>query len=321
MVQGTDPDDERCRCLSNTEISRDAVKKEFLKLLEVDEEFRLAVAAKLGLLEILTEIRRLREDFDKLYRKSLEHDKRFEAIERKLLEHDKRFEVIEKKLLEHDKHFEAIERKLLEHDKRFEVIERKLLEHDKRFEAIEKKLLEHDKRFEEFNKRFEAIERKLLEHDRRFEAIERRLEEHDRKFNQILEEIKKIWEAIAELNRRLSRVEDAVGALAESTYAKFTLDALVSECGVSNERIISWHRNIEVDGEEINLLLVTERRVFVVEVKVRPRHADVGALLSKAEIVSRRYPDKKVVAVLTGTRIGMEVASYAVGKGVRVLSW
>ena len=62
------------------------MKREFLKLLETDEEFRLAVAAKLGLLEILNELKKLREDFNKLYEKNLEHDKRFEAIEKKLEE-------------------------------------------------------------------------------------------------------------------------------------------------------------------------------------------------------------------------------------------
>ncbi len=63
-------------------------KERFLRTLEVDEEFRLVVAAKLGLLEILNELKRLREDFNKLYQKSLEHDKRFEEMNR-------RFEAIE----------------------------------------------------------------------------------------------------------------------------------------------------------------------------------------------------------------------------------
>jgi len=299
------------------------LKREFLKLLEEDEEFRLAVAAKLGLLEILNELRRLRED---LNRHMVESSKRFEVIESELKklredfnkhiqESSKRFEAIERKLLEHDKRFEAIERKLLEHDKRFEVLEKKLLEHDKRFEAIERKLLEHDRRFE-------AIERKLLEHDKRFEAIERRLEEHDRKFNEIIEQIKKIWEVLADHSRRLANLEDALGALTESTYAKFTLDAIMYECSAQNDKVVSWQRNARVDEEDIDLLVVTEKRVYVVEVKVRPKHADVGRVLAKAELVkSKLFPDKEVIPVLTGTRIGSEIVSYAVGKGVRVLSW
>ncbi|RLG77060.1 MAG: hypothetical protein DRO12_03175 [Thermoprotei archaeon] len=259
-------------------------------------------------------MKKLREDFNKLYQKSLEHDRRFEEV-------NKRLEVIERKLLEHDRRFETIEKKLLEHDKRFEAIEKKLLEHDKRFEVIEKKLLEHDKRFE-------AIERKLLEHNRRFEVIEKRLEEHDRKFNEILEEIKKIWEvltehsrSLSELNRRLSNVEDVLGALTESTYAKFTLDTIAYECSVTDDRIISWQRNTGVDSEEIDLLIITQKRVYVVEVKVRPKHSDASRLLAKAEVVKKRFPDKEVIPILAGTHIGSEVANYATSKGIRVYSW
>jgi len=52
-------------------VDAENLKKEFLKLLDSDEEFRLAVAGKVGLLEILVELRRLREDFNRLYAKGL----------------------------------------------------------------------------------------------------------------------------------------------------------------------------------------------------------------------------------------------------------
>ncbi len=83
----------------------DELRRRLLRLLLEDGEFRLAVAGAIGLGEVLEELRWLR-------RKSLEHDKRFEAIERKLLEHDKRLEAIEKKLLEYDKRFDEMNRRL-----------------------------------------------------------------------------------------------------------------------------------------------------------------------------------------------------------------
>jgi len=102
--------------------------------LEEDEEFRYAIAGKLGILEILRRLDRIEEELRKLWLKSLEHDKRFEEM-------NKRFEAIEKKLLKHDKRFEAIERRLLEYDKRFETIEKKLLEHDEKFKEMHKEVL------------------------------------------------------------------------------------------------------------------------------------------------------------------------------------
>ncbi len=231
------------------------LKSVLLKLLEEDEEFRYVVAAKIGLLEILEELKRLREDFNKLYQKSLEHDKRFEAIERKLLEHDKRFEVIEKKLFEYDKRFEAVEKKLLEHDKRFETIEQKLLEHDKRFE---------------------------------------------------------------EMNRRISRIELELGALSESFYCRSLWEDLREELASRGEKIIRRERNAVVEGREIDLLIETDRAVYVVEIKVKPNHEDVDELLAKAEAVAKRYPQKKVVPILAGALIGKEIVSYAEGKGVKI---
>ena len=316
-------------------LSERELREKLLKLLREDEEFRYAVAGAVGLAEILSELRDLRarmleqsRRLEAIEKKLLEHDKRFEVIEKKLLEYDKRFEAIERKLLEHDKRFEAIERKLLEHDKRLEAIERKLLEHDKRFEAIERKLLEHDKRLEliekkllEHDKRCEIIERKLLEHDKRFEALERKLLEHDRKFEAIAEELKRLWTSVLELNRRVSRVEDSLGALSESVYAKFILDMIMYELAGRGERLVRWERNARVDGEDIDLLVVGESSVYVVEVKVKPRPRDVGALLVKAEIVAKHYPGKSVHPILTGTRIGGEVVETAASKGVRVVAW
>ena len=40
-------------------------KRRFLKVLEEDEEFKMAVAGTIGLGEILEELKRLREDFEK----------------------------------------------------------------------------------------------------------------------------------------------------------------------------------------------------------------------------------------------------------------
>ncbi len=254
------------------------------------------------------------EEFKKTFLDLLKKDEEFRLAVAGLIGLDAILNELKKlheKSLEHDKRFEIIEKKLLEHDKRFEAIEKKLLEHDKRFEAIEKKLVEHDKRLE-------AIEKKLLEHDKRFEAIEKKLLEHDEKFREILEEIRKIWEKIAELNRRLSHVEDNIGALTEAMLSWFTASDL-KDLLDRDEFIVSKIRNARVNEEDIDLLIVTNKRVFVVEIKVRPRHKDVGALLAKGDLVSKMYPGKRIELVLAGTRVGGEILEYAESKGIRTL--
>ncbi|OYT28565.1 MAG: hypothetical protein B6U94_08385 [Thermofilum sp. ex4484_79] len=69
------------------------------------------------------------------------------------------------------------------------------------------------------------------------------------------------------------------------------------------------------------MLIETDRAVYVVEVKVKPRHEDMGRLLSKADVVAGHYPGLRVVPILTGVLIGADVRKYAELKGVEVYSY
>ena len=219
-------------------------KRRFLRALEEDEEFRLAVAGLIGLREILEELRLL-------HRKSLEHDKRFEALERKLFEHDKRFEAIEQKLLEHDDKFQAVLKEM----------------------------------------------------------------------RRLWEEVERVWRELKEMNRRLSSLELTMGALAESSYSRLIWEELREEIEDRGERLLQRRRSARLNGEDIDLLVVTDKTVYIVEVKVKPRHSDVAALLAKAELAAGRYPGKRVVPVLSGALIGAEIENYALQKGVKIYNY
>jgi hypothetical protein len=104
------------------------LKEEFLKLLEEDKEFRLAVAGLIGLDTIINELKKFREDF--LTFVNIQ-EKRWEENEKRWIEAFKRFEAIEKTLLEHTKILEEHSRILQEHTKILE-------EHSKRLEELER---------------------------------------------------------------------------------------------------------------------------------------------------------------------------------------
>ena len=93
-------------------IDKTALRKSILELLKSNEEFRLAVAGLLGLDTIISELKKLREDFQTFVkleeRRWEENNRRWEENNKRWEEAYKRFEAIEKKLLEHDKRFEAI---------------------------------------------------------------------------------------------------------------------------------------------------------------------------------------------------------------------
>ena len=86
-----------------------SLKKKILKLLKEDEEFRYAVAGLLGLDTILSELRKLREDFSKYV--ELE-ERRWEENNKKWEENARRWEENNKRWEEAYKRFEIIEKEL-----------------------------------------------------------------------------------------------------------------------------------------------------------------------------------------------------------------
>ncbi|ABP51246.1 hypothetical protein [Pyrobaculum arsenaticum] len=219
-------------------------KRRFLKALEEDVEFRYAVAGFLGLGEVLNELRRLREDFNKYVEKS---ERRWRQNERRWKENEKRWK----------EWFDTWKKFLEDYEKRWQ---------------------ENERKWEEAYKRFDNIE------------------------------------------RRLSNVETTVGAVAESQYTRYVWEDLKEEIKARGELVIRRVRNAKVDNVDVDLLVETDRRVYVVEVKIRPRVEDVGALLAKAEVVKAAL-GKEAVPILTGTWIGDDVEKYARGKGVMIYSY
>ncbi|MEM0277112.1 MAG: hypothetical protein QW677_05495 [Pyrobaculum sp.] len=219
-------------------------KRRFLKALEEDVEFRYAVAGFLGLGEVLNELRRLREDFNKYVEKS---ERRWRQNERRWKENEKRWK----------EWFDTWKKFLEDYEKRWQ---------------------ENERKWEEAYKRFDNIE------------------------------------------RRLSNVETTVGAVAESQYTRYVWEDLKEEIKARGELVIRRVRNAKVENIDVDLLVETDRRVYVVEVKIRPRVEDVGALLAKAEVVKAAL-GKEAVPILTGTWIGDDVEKYARGKGVMIYSY
>ncbi|MEM4942822.1 MAG: hypothetical protein QXG46_05830, partial [Ignisphaera sp.] len=123
-------------------------------------------------------------------------------------------------------------------------------------------------------------------------------------------------------SRRVSNLELVVGALTESTYARYVYEDLEKELVHRNERIIKKIRNARIDETEIDLVIETDTLVYVVEIKVKPRHEDIGALLAKIDLVKKNlYPDKDVVGIIAGALIGREIEVYAKEKNIAVYTY
>ncbi|MGC8584274.1 MAG: hypothetical protein ACP5MH_11210 [Thermoproteus sp.] len=122
---------------------------------------------------------------------------------------------------------------------------------------------------------------------------------------------------VSNLEKRVSNVEDSVGSLTEATLSRYVWEDLREEVKARGEVVLARRRNARVDNLDIDLLVETDRSVYVVEVKTRARRRDVDAVARKAEAARGAY-GKPAVAILAGVRIGDDVEKYAKGKGVLV---
>ncbi|RLF21857.1 MAG: hypothetical protein DRN15_10460 [Thermoprotei archaeon] len=193
------------------------------------------------------------------------------------------------------------------------VIVKRFEEYDKKFYAVLAELREHRKILEEHRKILEEHRRLLEEHAKELLEHRKILERHEEILRGILEEM-------SSMRKRLNRIELELGALTESTYCRFVSEDLEKEIKALGKHVIRSERDVIINGIEVNLLIETEDEIYVVEVKVRPSIADVGALMAKCDVV-RKVTVKKVVPLLAGAMIGKEVFAYANEKGVRVLKY
>jgi len=210
---------------------------------------------------------------------------------------------------------------VLEILRRLDSVLKVIEEHSKRIEELSGVIEGHSRRLEELSKRFEELAKMVELHSRKLEELGKRFEEHSRRLEELTLALRDHGMRIDELNRRVSNLEVAVGALAESTYARYFYEDLLRELASRGEVIVRRVRNARVGEEDVDLLVETQLRVYVVEVKIRPKHEDVGRVLAKVDVVRRYYPDKGVVGVLAGAMVGREVESYAREKGVEVYAY
>jgi hypothetical protein len=109
-------------------------------------------------------------------------------------------------------------------------------------------------------------------------------------------------------------------AHAEATLTKFVYDEVEKIARESGERIIARRRNAKINGTEVDMLIETDKTVYIIEVKTKPRQRHVDELLNKIELVQKAFT-KPVKPILAGVYIGEEIEAYAKSKHVEVISY
>ena len=182
------------------------------------------------------------------------------------------------------------------------------------------KALEEDQEFRYAVAGLLGLGEVLAELKRLREDFNKYVKKNERRWRQNERRWKEAYKRFDDIERRLSNVETTLGASVEAQFSRYVWEDLREELKARGEAVIRRARNAKVDNVDIDLLVETGSRVYVVEVKIRPKVEDVGALLAKADVVKSAL-GKEAVPILTGAWIGDEVEKYARSKGVLVYSY
>ncbi len=216
---------------------------------------------------------------------------------------------------------QRIEERFAQLEERQRKLEERQQRLEERFTKLEEKFTKLEERQQKLEERFAKLEERFAQLEERQQKLEERLIKVEEVLSKVVNELTRLVREFEEYRRKQDLMAVALGALAESTYSRFAWEDIRDEVLASGDKVIMRRRNARVNGEDIDLLVVTERRVYVVEVKLRPKHSDVGELIAKADVVSKVYTGKEVIKVLAGALIGKEVEEYALSKGVQVLNY
>jgi uncharacterized protein YoxC len=270
------------------------LKEKFLELLDKDKEFRYAVAAYLGLADIL---RRL---------------DRFEEIQTKILEEIREMRIEQNKLWENqNKMWEEI-KNLRENQEKLWENQNKMWEEIKGLRENQEKLWENqNKMWENQNKIWEEINKTWKE------------------IKSLREEQTKIWKEIRSINERIKAIQEEQRRLS-TTVERLTISVEEEARDVISYRL-SKELGIEIkldrlfiNDREINIYGTVGDICVIGEASVRVGPRIVREIEEKIELIRKYRPEllrPKLIRVIYADVIPPKVLELASKNNIWVLSW
>jgi len=268
-------------------------KKKILSLVREDEEFRYALAGLLGLDTILFELKKLREDHNKLREDFLLFVK----------EQEKKWE-------ENSKHWE-------ENNRRWEENWRRWEENSKRWE-------ENEKKWEEAFRRFEAIEKTLMEHTKILEEHTRILQEHTATLREHSKRLEELGRAAAQIHVTLGRLGGRWGRNMEKMVLEI-FKKVLEERGIELGKVKKFEY-VDRDGRfykrgariEVDIY-VHDEKLYLTEVKSHADCDDVEHFHDVAQVVEKILNKKADKLILVATSIDEDAFKRAGELGIDVI--
>jgi len=185
----------------------------------------------------------------------------------------------------------------------------------KRIEGLEVRISASDRKIQEVDSKVEATRNDL--HNTKAD-LERKIQEVDSKVEATRNDL---HNTKADLERKIQEVDSKVeatrsdlGLVAEEVYISNFINRLVRE----NQAILNIYRKYETEHGEVDAIVETNEKIYVLEVKMRAEPKDVDVLLLKTKAILQERQDKGVIPVLTGSKINRIVRNYAKGLNVMI---
>ena len=214
----------------------------------------------------------------------------------------------------------GVEKRFAELAERQQKLEERMVGLEERMVKLEERFADLEERFLKLEERVARLEERFADLEERFLKLEERVARLEEGFLELAKRQQRLEEEMISLRRSVEHTRRDVGALTEATYSRMVLEDLREEAMARGERIVRRLRNARINGHEIDLLVETDKRVFVVEVKIQPNHHDVDELVEKTKAAAKTT-GKQATAVLAGTWVGGEVREYCRVKRVQLLEY
>ncbi|MDT7886089.1 MAG: hypothetical protein RQ968_01795 [Thermoproteota archaeon] len=319
------------------------LKEKFLELLDKDKEFRYAVAAYLGLADILRrldrfeeiqtkileEIREMRIEQNKLWEnqnKMWEEIKGLRENQEKLWKNQEKLWENQNKILEEIKNLRENQEKLWENQNKMWEEIKALRENQERLWENQNKMWENQNRMWEEIKNLREGQQKLWENQNRiWEEINKTWKE----IKSLREEQTKIWKEIRSINERIEAIQE------EQRRLSITVERLTISVEEEARDVISY-RLIKELGIEIKLdrLFINDREINIYgavgdicvigEASVRIGPRIVREIEEKIELIRKYKPEllkPKLIKVIYADVVPPKVLELASKNNIWVLNW
>ncbi|MEL9998422.1 MAG: hypothetical protein QXH99_08025 [Sulfolobales archaeon] len=290
--------------MSTTSLSTD-LRREFIKLLESDVEFRYTVAGYLGLSEILRSIERLWEEIKALregQNKLWEEVRGLREEVRRLWENQNKLWENQNRLWEEVKALREGQNKLWENQNRLWEEVRSLREETKKLWEGQNKLWEEVRALREGQNKLWENQNKLWENQNRLWEEVKSLREGQNK----------LWDAYIRLDRYVRSgfrdLRRVLGSTFESFAAAF-VEVMLEDMGYVGVEV--GRKVLVVDNEVLEINLFSEKPLVVGELTmhigtVEEARREVEKLLKRVRAVEKLYGVKPVLIILCVAKVSPE---------------